>query len=225
MTQSSTKICKGCLEIKALSLFNKHKKMSDGHLNYCKVCHYEKNKANRLANPDSRKAEYIRLRNRKGSMTREEYLAKRKDNAKGKKAISKDYAIKHKDKLTAYRKQYEKDNKERIAARRAETLVERREVKRLWRKNNLPLVLADCAKRRASKLQRTPSWLTEFDLLKIKCYYQVAAMRTRESGENWHVDHIIPLQGKNVCGLHVPSNLQIIPAIENMRKNNHFEVL
>lgn len=79
-------------------------------------------------------------------------------------------------------------------------------------------------KRKSSKLQRTPTWLTEFDLLKIKCYYQVAAMRTKDSGEAWHVDHIIPLQGKNVCGLHVPSNLQIIPAIENMRKNNHYEV-
>ena len=78
--------------------------------------------------------------------------------------------------------------------------------------------------RKSAKLQRTPSWLTEFDKLKIQCYYQVAAMRSKESGQTWHVDHIIPLQGKNVCGLHVLNNLQIIPAIENMRKNNHYEV-
>ena len=224
MTLNLTKTCKGCLEIKPLSLFNKHKNMADGHLNYCKVCHYEKNKANRLANPDSRKAEYARLRDRKGFMTREEYNAKRKENPKSRQEINKDYFLKNKNKMLAYAKQYAKENKERIAARKAATIVERREVKRLWRKNNLALVLADCAKRRASKLQRTPAWLTEFDHLKMKCYYQVAAMRTRESGEVWHVDHIIPLQGKNVCGLHVPSNLQIIPAIENMRKNNHYEV-
>jgi hypothetical protein len=157
-------------------------------------------------------------------MSMAEYTEKRQENPKGRKATLKDYALKNKDKISAYNKQYEKDNKDRIASRRQDTLEERREVKRLWRKNNLGMVLADCAKRRAAKVNRTPAWLTEFDRLKMKCYYQVAVMRSRESGQKWHVDHIIPLQGENVCGLHVPNNLQIIPAIENMRKNNHYEV-
>jgi hypothetical protein len=78
--------------------------------------------------------------------------------------------------------------------------------------------------RKSAKLQRTPAWLTEFDKLKIKCLYQLAAMRTRESGYDWHVDHIIPLQGANVCGLHVPGNLRVIPALDNMRKSNLHEV-
>jgi hypothetical protein len=79
-------------------------------------------------------------------------------------------------------------------------------------------------KRQASKLKRTPAWLTDFDKLKIECLYQVAAMRTRESGYAWHVDHIIPLQGKTVSGLHVPSNLRVIPATENLRKNNLYVI-
>ena len=224
MTLNLTKTCKGCDQVKPLSLFHKHKQMADGHLNFCKVCHYEKSKVNRLANPDSRKAEHARLRERKGFMTRAEYNAKRTENPKGRQATCRDYILKNKDKIAAYGKQYEQKNKERIAARKAATLEQRREVQRLWRKNNLGLVLADRAKRRAAKLNRTPAWLTQFDRLKMKCYYQVATMRSRESGQNWHVDHIIPLQGKNVCGLHVPNNLQIIPAIENMRKNNHYEV-
>lgn len=224
MTLDLTKTCKGCTKVKLLSMFHKHKNMNDGYLNFCKVCQYEKKKANRLAKPELRIAERARLRERKGSMTMEEYIAKRNENPKGRKAINKDYGLKNKDKISAYRKQYEKDNKDRILARREATIAERREAKRLWRKNNIGLVLAECAKRRSAKLKRTPSWLTEFDKLKVKCYYQVAAMRSRESGEQWHVDHIIPLQGKNVCGLHVPSNLQIIPAIENIRKNNHYEV-
>lgn len=93
-----------------------------------------------------------------------------------------------------------------------------------YKSKNRATYTANQKLRQVGKINRTPLWLTEFDHLKMKCYYQVASMRTRESGEAWHVDHIIPLQGKNVCGLHVPSNLQIIPAIENMRKHNHHEV-
>ncbi len=78
--------------------------------------------------------------------------------------------------------------------------------------------------RKSAKLNRTPAWLTEFDLLKIKCLYQLAAMRNRESGQKWHVDHIIPLQGEFVSGLHVPGNLRVIRAIDNMRKSNQYEV-
>ena len=224
MTLNLTKTCKGCFQVKPISLFHKHKQMADGHLNFCKVCHYEKTKLNRLANPESRKAEHARLREREGFMTMAEYTEKRQKNSKGRKATLRDYVLKNKEKIKAYQQNYDQENKERIALRKAETISKRREVKKLWIKNNLGLVLAYCAKRRAAKLQRTPSWLTEFDKLKIQCYYQVASMRSRESGQNWHVDHIIPLQGENVCGLHVPNNLQIIPAIENMRKNNHYEV-
>jgi len=91
-----------------------------------------------------------------------------------------------------------------------------------WDRANPGKANAKSNKRRSAKLQRTPKWLTKFDLLKIECIYQVAAMRTQESGEIWHVDHIIPLQGKNVSGLHVPSNLQIIRAVENLKKNAQF---
>jgi hypothetical protein len=224
MTLDLTKICKGCSQIKPISLFHKHKQMADGHLNFCKVCFYEKAKANRAANPDSRKAEHARKREREGFMTRAEYTAKRNENPKGKKTIAREWAQRNKSAQAAYRKEYEKANKDRIAAVRAARLVERREVKRIWRKNNLGLVLADCANRRAAKIQRTPAWLTEFDKLKIKCLYQLAAMRNRESDRKWHVDHIIPLQGEFVSGLHVPDNLRVILAIDNLRKNNLYEV-
>jgi hypothetical protein len=205
-------------------MFHKHKKMADGHINFCKVCHYEKNKTNRLANPESRKVEHVRLRERQGFMTMAEYTAKRNENPKGKNTSAHEWAQRNKPAQSAYRKQYEVANKERIQARSADNIEMRRETKRLWVKNNLGLVLASSANRRAAKLQRTPTWLSDFDKIKIKCLYQLAAMRNRESGQTWHVDHIIPLQGEFVSGLHVPSNLQVIPAIENMRKSNHYGV-
>jgi len=84
---------------------------------------------------------------------------------------------------------------------------------------------ASAAKRRSVKLQRTPAWLTDFDRLKIKCLYSVAAMLTRENKESWHVDHVIPLQGNLVSGLHVPSNMRVLRGKENISKHNNFEVI
>lgn len=77
---------------------------------------------------------------------------------------------------------------------------------------------------RATKRNRTPAWLTDFDKLKIKCIYSIAVMLTKENKEEWHVDHIIPLNGKNVSGLHVPSNLWFVKGEENRFKNNKYEV-
>ena len=83
---------------------------------------------------------------------------------------------------------------------------------------------SDAATHRAAKLQRTPVWLTDFDKLKIKCLYSVAAMLTRENKEPWHVDHVLPLQGKLVSGFHTPSNMRVLRGKENISKHNRFEV-
>ena len=91
-------------------------------------------------------------------------------------------------------------------------------------KNNLPKFAAYEAKRRAIKMQRTPTWLTEDDNWMIEQTNEFAALRTKMFGFAWHVDHIVPLQGKLVSGLHVPWNLQVIPAVENIAKHNKFEV-
>jgi hypothetical protein len=95
---------------------------------------------------------------------------------------------------------------------------------REWNKKNKPKKAAYQGKRRAAILQRTPKWLTEDDLWIIEEAYDLAALRTKMLGFSWHVDHIIPLQGKFVSGLHVPSNIQVIPGSENVKKHNKYAV-
>lgn len=69
------------------------------------------------------------------------------------------------------------------------------------------------AMRRARKLQATPKWLTKEHLEQIKQIY-------KDCPKAYHVDHIIPLKGENVSGLHVPWNLQCLPGIVNRVKYN-----
>lgn len=75
------------------------------------------------------------------------------------------------------------------------------------------------AARRAWVKRATPAWLTEADHKRIAEIYQEAA----SYGPGlMHVDHRVPLRGKLICGLHVPGNLQIIPADENRAKGNRY---
>jgi hypothetical protein len=89
-----------------------------------------------------------------------------------------------------------------------------------YRKNNPEKFLALANKRRAAKLNATPKWLTNSDFAEIEELYLCARMFRLYTGEEYHVDHIVPLQGKTVCGLHVLWNLQVIPAKENLSKSN-----
>ena len=80
---------------------------------------------------------------------------------------------------------------------------------------NKSVYIAAAAKRRATKLQATPKWA---DLEAIKEIY-------KNCPEGFHVDHVIPLQGELVCGLHVHKNLKPIPAAENLAKSNKYTIL
>lgn len=78
------------------------------------------------------------------------------------------------------------------------------------------------AKRRTEKMKRTPAWLTKDDFWMIEQAYELAVLRTKLFGFAWHVDHVIPLQGKLVSGLHVPTNIQVIPWRDNVAKANKY---
>jgi hypothetical protein len=65
----------------------------------------------------------------------------------------------------------------------------------------------------------TPSWVNQEEIAR---FYAGARKMTERTGTEYHVDHIVPLRGRRVCGLHVPWNLQVIPAIENLEKSRKF---
>lgn len=97
-------------------------------------------------------------------------------------------------------------------------------LKRAYAKANPEKAVANLAKRRAAKLQRTPAWLSEDDFWMIEQAYEIASLRGKMTKIDWHVDHIIPLQGEIASGLHVPTNLQVIPWFQNLSKANKYEV-
>lgn len=90
-----------------------------------------------------------------------------------------------------------------------------------WKKANPHLNTAKENKRRASKLRATPKWA---NLEMIESIYKESAALSKSTGTKMHVDHIIPLKSKLVCGLHCEANLQILPAKANLSKSNRFEV-
>jgi hypothetical protein len=92
-----------------------------------------------------------------------------------------------------------------------------------WKKRNPAKVTLDTVNRNAAKLKRTPSQLNDGHLFEMECVYTYCA-GLRKIGLDYQVDHIVPLRGKIVSGLHVPWNLQVIPGVENMSKGNKYGV-
>lgn len=81
------------------------------------------------------------------------------------------------------------------------------------------LAAAGWARRNAGKRQRTIALSAEH-WAEMRAIYAECRKRNEGNPRAWHVDHIVPLRGKNVCGLHVPWNLQILPARVNASKSN-----
>lgn len=165
-------------------------------------------------------AESIRLGREKNPLRTKEHQKKRADLVKNTPELQKKkrqsnakYRAKHKEEIDAVIKRWRDKNK----------LLLREYVKKSKAKNP-EVSRANVAKRRAARMNRTPAWLTEDDHWMMKQAYELAELRTKMFGFTWHVDHIIPLQGENVSGLHTPFNLQVIPWSDNVRKSNTFEV-
>lgn len=137
------------------------------------------------------------------------------------------YAQNNPSKLYSIKSKYAKNNPGKIYA--SQVLYRHRNPEKVsarqlnWRENNLDKRNSYEAKRRAAKLQRTPKWLTSEHYLEIQKFYSLAKELEVTSKQKLEVDHIIPLQGEQVSGLHVPWNLQILTESENTAKGNRLK--
>jgi len=118
------------------------------------------------------------------------------------------------------RKYYEKNRDAIIARSQARPLSEKRRYQKAWKDRNQLWVRADTKARRRKHRIATPKWLTRRQKSEIRQLYQIAMTMTKTTGEQYVVDHIVPLRSEFVCGLHVPWNLRVITREENLAKSN-----
>lgn len=208
-----SKACKKCDAVKPLSDFPKAKGCLDGTRHSCKACMALKTKVWKESDPERARASIKACKENNPARwyEKERIRTKRykKNNPEKVREANKKYA---EENPHVGRRHYE-DNREKIIARSAE-----------WAKKNpersAVLSLAAANKRRARKLQATPAWA---DMDAITWIYEMRQKICALTGEEWEVDHVIPLKGKLVCGLHVPENMQIIEKVANRMKAARFD--
>lgn len=188
------KTCCKCEVAKPLIAFGRLSEAKDGLTYACLDCTRAKMKAWRLANRDRDRA----AKNR--------WAEENRDKLKEK---SHRYYAENRDKHQTACKRWADKNREK---RRGYTYK--------WVGQNKAIKYAWNAKRRAAKLNAMPSWLSAIELAQIQEMYDVAIAKTTQTGIEHHVDHIHPLQGDGFNGLHVPWNLRVIPAFDNLSKHN-----
>ena len=222
-------ICKRCNVDKPLDEFQMDKRRNK-HYGTCRKCRVKAQNDRRLANIDESRKK-----------TREYLREWRIKNPEKQAAAHKRYSDNNKDKRNAYAKQYRKDNPEKIKvlakdwAKKNPEKIKGYAVKavKAWNernpeypsnfyKANKERYIAARARRRAAQESATPTWLTAIDKAMIQEMYDVSEARYIQTGIKHHVDHIVPINGKGVSGMHVPWNLQVITAHENLSKGWRF---
>lgn len=207
------KTCKVCLTQKPVTAFRLH----DGYYSRaCVECLNAKRRETFAKNPALR------------AVKRQTDRADWHKHKEKRLASSKKWAKENADKMREYAHAYKQRNKDKLAERSklyAEQNPEKRKVStKVYRDANKAKGAEAVRRRQARLLQRTPSWLTADDVWFMSQAYELAALRTKVFGFAWHVDHVLPLKGKLVSGLHTPYNLQVIPALDNLRKSNKVQV-
>jgi hypothetical protein len=204
------KQCSKCGQLKPVTEYRKAARGKNGLRADCKCCHLI-----------SKKREFIKDGFKKCGICCEikelQCFPVRKDAKDGRRGYCQnclksknfEYSIKNKNRNYLNKKKWLENNPQKAAFSRSN-----------WSKKNRPKLNMRDSKRRVNELKATLSWLTAIQKVQIQEMYDVALAKTIQTGIIHEVDHIHPLKGENVCGLHVPWNLQVLTRYENRSKGN-----
>ena len=157
------------------------------------------------------------------------HIALRKTKGSCLECVKEDWAVdnerrKEKPKTDAAKaagkRYYEKNRPAVIARAAARPAEEKRRNRAEYKDRNVDVVRADTSVRKRRHREATPRWLTPSERLQMRELYVQARKMTELTRERYVVDHIVPLRGEEVCGLHVPWNLRVITQEENLKKSN-----
>jgi hypothetical protein len=201
------KVCRCCNEELEIKYFSKRSSSKDGFHYYCKDCHKKHCKEWKERNRD---------KHRQGS------LRWARKNKQRHKQNCKNWVENNKERTRELKRNWARNNYCPVKRReyRLKNIDRDRETSRAWSRNNRGKRNAVAAERRAMLLCATPPWITESMREEIKNIYIKADIISKKTGIKHHVDHIMPLKSEKLCGLHVPWNLQILTAEENIKKSN-----
>jgi hypothetical protein len=137
-------------------------------------------------------------------------------------ACVKHYYVTNKTIINLKNNQYYQNNKEKHLQKSKEYREQNKEYlkehKQQYYQNNKFYFIKKSKERQKRIKQATPCWESEKDRQHITSVYNLAMLYSWITDSPWHVDHVIPLKGKIVCGLHVPLNLEPVPASYNLSK-------
>ncbi len=215
----SHKTCGRCGIAQEIIFFSKSKETKDGHSYRCKTCDKEYTLASRERNLERSRKWYAENKDRRLAVGKtwiennkekrqsksKEYRDKNRESINGK---IKEWAIKNKDKVAQKVRKWQENNRGKCRAARINYGKKYPEKER-----------ALAALYQARKIQAMPRWASKDEILK---FYKMSAALSKSTGIRHHVDHIVPLRSKYVCGLHCEFNLQILTDTENCKKSNKF---